>query len=46
VPRAQRYFLTGGVDYLLDERSDTWVFHSVVKKWRPTAAADDDGLID
>jgi hypothetical protein len=27
-----RYFLTGGVDYLLDERSDTKVFHAVVKK--------------
>jgi len=25
-----RYFLTGGVDYLLDERSDTKVFHSRV----------------
>ena len=27
-----RYFLTGGVDYLLDERSDTKVFHAVTKK--------------
>jgi hypothetical protein len=27
-----RYFLTGGVDYLLDERSDTKVFHAAVKK--------------
>lgn len=27
-----RYFLTGGVDYLLDERSDTKVFHAVVQK--------------
>ena len=25
-----RYFLTGGIDYLLDERSDTRVFHAVV----------------
>ena len=25
-----RYFLTGGIDYLLDERSDTKVFHAVV----------------
>ena len=24
-----RYFLTGGIDYLLDERSDTRVFHAV-----------------
>jgi hypothetical protein len=27
-----RYFLTGGIDYLLDERSDTRVFHSVVTR--------------
>ncbi|MDO9073129.1 MAG: DEAD/DEAH box helicase [Rubrivivax sp.] len=27
-----RYFLTGGIDYLLDERSDTRVFHAVVAK--------------
>jgi hypothetical protein len=27
-----RYFLTGGVDYLLDERSDTKVFHAIVQK--------------
>jgi len=27
-----RYFLTGGIDYLLDERSDTRVFHAVVNK--------------
>lgn len=27
-----RYFLTGGIDYLLDERSDTRVFHAVVSK--------------
>ncbi len=27
-----RYFLTGGVDYLLDERSDTRVFHAVVTR--------------
>jgi hypothetical protein len=27
-----RYFLTGGIDYLLDERSDTRVFHAVVPK--------------
>lgn len=27
-----RYFLTGGVDYLLDERGDTKVFHAAVKK--------------
>ena len=27
-----RYFLTGGVDYLLDERSETRVFHSRVAK--------------
>ena len=27
-----RYFLTGGVDYLLDERSDTRVFHAVFTK--------------
>lgn len=27
-----RYFLTGGIDYLLDERSDTRVFHAVVTK--------------
>lgn len=26
-----RYFLTGGIDYLLDERSDTKVFHAVVQ---------------
>jgi len=26
---SHRYFLTGGVDYLLDERSDTRVFHAV-----------------
>ena len=25
-----RYFLTGGIDYLLDERSNTRVFHAVV----------------
>lgn len=25
-----RYFLTGGIDYLLDERSDTRVFHAVI----------------
>jgi len=25
-----RYFLTGGIDYLLDERSDTKVFHAVI----------------
>jgi DEAD/DEAH box helicase/Helicase conserved C-terminal domain/Domain of unknown function (DUF1998) len=25
-----RYFLTGGIDYLLDEQSDTRVFHTVV----------------
>jgi hypothetical protein len=25
-----RYFLTGGIDYLLDERSDTKVFHAVL----------------
>jgi hypothetical protein len=25
-----RYFLTGGIDYLLDERSETRVFHAVV----------------
>lgn len=25
-----RYFLTGGIDYLLDTRSDTRVFHAVV----------------
>ena len=29
---AHRCFLTGGVDYLLDERSDTKVFHAVVNK--------------
>ena len=23
-----RYFLTGGIDYLIDERSDTKVFHT------------------
>jgi hypothetical protein len=28
----QRYFLTGGIDYLLDERSDTKVFHAVLQK--------------
>ncbi len=27
-----RYFLTGGIDYLLDSRSDTRVFHAVVTK--------------
>lgn len=27
-----RYFLTGGIDYLLDERSDTRVFHAVVTR--------------
>lgn len=27
-----RYFLTGGIDYLLDERSDTRVFHAVLSK--------------
>jgi hypothetical protein len=27
-----RYFLTGGIDYLLDERSDTRVFHAVATK--------------
>jgi hypothetical protein len=27
-----RYFLTGGIDYLLDERSDTRVFHAVVSR--------------
>lgn len=27
-----RYFLTGGIDYLLDERSDTKVFHAVINK--------------
>lgn len=27
-----RYFLTGGIDYLLDERSDTKVFHAVLQK--------------
>jgi len=27
-----RYFLTGGIDYLLDERSDTRVFHAVVRR--------------
>jgi hypothetical protein len=27
-----RYFLTGGIDYLLDERSDTRVFHSIVTR--------------
>jgi hypothetical protein len=29
---SHRYFLTGGIDYLLDERSDTRVFHAVVTK--------------
>jgi hypothetical protein len=27
-----RYFLTGGIDYLLDERSDTRVFHAVASR--------------
>lgn len=27
-----RYFLTGGIDYLLDERSDTKVFYTVLAK--------------
>lgn len=27
-----RYFLTGGIDYLLDERSDTRVFHAIVAR--------------
>jgi hypothetical protein len=27
-----RYFLTGGIDYLLDERSDTRVFHSRMER--------------
>ena len=27
-----RYFLTGGIDYLLDVRSDTRVFHAIVTK--------------
>ena len=27
-----RYFLTGGIDYLLDERSETRVFHAVVTR--------------
>jgi hypothetical protein len=27
-----RYFLTGGIDYLLDDRSDTRVFHAVIPK--------------
>lgn len=27
-----RYFLTGGIDYLLDERSDTRVFHAIVPR--------------
>ena len=27
-----RYFLTGGIDYLLDERSDTRIFHAIVER--------------
>jgi hypothetical protein len=29
---AHKYFLTGGIDYLLDERSDTKVFHAQASK--------------
>ena len=27
-----RYFLTGGIDYLLDDRSDTKVFHARIAR--------------
>ena len=29
---SHRYFLTGGIDYMLDELSDTRVFHTVISK--------------